>query len=290
MTEQQGLILTGLDGSNPLAFLAALGTLRTLTHALPDQEVRMRWVQHAGAWRPEISAAVSIEDTGLLGTLQEALAVAPAEHPLYRVLTSEQENSAWTGTDSYWFTALASDIATEATSQLQTVRRDYFVGNVKSIIEATTREHLVRSLFKPWDYADALDNQSLHFDPSEDRRHAYQWAKPSGDPARKREGGMLGANRLAMEAWPLFQAVARGDRLQTRGFRGTRANNTRWTWPIWSAPISEQLVASVLALETLQSDALDGEELHSQGIAAAYRCKRILVGKTPNFTPAKAIL
>ena len=41
MTEQEqlndGLVLTGLDGSNPLAFLAALGTLRGLTLAWPER-------------------------------------------------------------------------------------------------------------------------------------------------------------------------------------------------------------------------------------------------------------
>jgi len=33
---------------------------------------------------------------------------------------------------------------------------------------------------------------------------------------------MVGANRLAMEAWPLFQSVAVGGDLQTVGFHGTR--------------------------------------------------------------------
>ena len=41
MTEQEqvndGLLLVGLDGANPLAFLAALGTLRGLTIAWPER-------------------------------------------------------------------------------------------------------------------------------------------------------------------------------------------------------------------------------------------------------------
>ena len=37
-TDTSNIILTGLDGSNPLAFLAALGTLRTLSLADSKQD------------------------------------------------------------------------------------------------------------------------------------------------------------------------------------------------------------------------------------------------------------
>ena len=37
------LLLVGLDGSNPLAFLTAMGTLQTLADAWPDRNVRLGW-------------------------------------------------------------------------------------------------------------------------------------------------------------------------------------------------------------------------------------------------------
>src|SRR5476651_957235 len=43
--------LTGLDGSNLLAYLAALGTLRVLTLAEPERCVRMSWTDR-GYWTP----------------------------------------------------------------------------------------------------------------------------------------------------------------------------------------------------------------------------------------------
>ena len=45
--------LTGLDGSNPLGFLAALGTLVALDHQTSELETRPRlgW-RLAGVWRP----------------------------------------------------------------------------------------------------------------------------------------------------------------------------------------------------------------------------------------------
>lgn len=51
---EDGLVLSGLDGGNPLAFLAALGAFRELSLVWPDRNVKMRWVRRGGAWRPEL--------------------------------------------------------------------------------------------------------------------------------------------------------------------------------------------------------------------------------------------
>src|SRR5207245_1071530 len=48
--------LTGLDGSNLLAYLAALGTLRVLTMAERDSSPRMSWVD-PGCWTPVLHDA-----------------------------------------------------------------------------------------------------------------------------------------------------------------------------------------------------------------------------------------
>ncbi|MGH9482455.1 MAG: type I-G CRISPR-associated protein, Cas3-extension family, partial [Terriglobales bacterium] len=133
---------------------------------------------------------------------------------------------------------------------------------------------------------DPMSNQSLHLEPSEDRRHGYQWHEPTGDPSRGQCGGMLGANRLAIEAFPLFRSVAAGDRLSTLGFSGCGTADIRWTWPLWSCRFSPEVVATVLGIAELQQDEPDCRVLRAMGICTAYRCRRILVGKTPNFTPA----
>jgi CRISPR-associated endonuclease/helicase Cas3 len=189
-----------------------------------------------------------------------------------------------------WVTALSCEAAIDADSQLQTVRCDYLIGNLKSLMALTKADHLQRSLFHNWDYADGLSNQSLHWEPSEDRRHAYQWYQPNGDPTRKKRGGMLGANRLALEAWPLFPSFPDGtERVHTRGFRGNRAMNTFWMWPLWSSCLTPDGVASMLSLLELQSNSAETASLRDRGVTVVYRSQRILVGKTPNLTPADAI-
>jgi CRISPR-associated endonuclease/helicase Cas3 len=192
-----------------------------------------------------------------------------------------------------WVTALVCETAPKAASQLLTVRRDYLPDNLRSVLDRTTAAHLRRALFDPWDYADALNNQSLHWEPSEDRRHAYQWHQPNGDPTRARRGGMLGANRLALEAWPLFPSFPdenNPERVNTRGFRGNRASNTFWIWPLWSSCLTPSGVASMLSLRGLvPATAQEPVSVRHLGVTAVYRSQRILVNKTPNLTPAAAI-
>jgi hypothetical protein len=48
------LPLPGLDGANPLGFLAALGVLQTATSAHPDKPVKMSWSADPSGWRPWI--------------------------------------------------------------------------------------------------------------------------------------------------------------------------------------------------------------------------------------------
>ena len=61
--DAQGLLLSGLDGSNPLGFMAAVGTLRTVGLAEPEADWRMKWLMHDDIWIPALLAdrAVSVE-------------------------------------------------------------------------------------------------------------------------------------------------------------------------------------------------------------------------------------
>jgi CRISPR-associated endonuclease/helicase Cas3 len=300
------LLLPGLDGANPLGFLAALGLFRVL-----DQGgLRMSWASSGGTWVPALhpSAGETLEEDRLVTTLSYRLATSIDTHAAHLIIelgeVADHEDrrrqlfiDIASGTDRGrmdWTAALASDFAPAASiNQLQTTRRDYFLGNVISVVTRTNGEHLRRAIFHAWDYADALDNQSLHLDPSEDRRHAHQWNKPAGDPDRKTHGGMLGANRLALEAIPLFSSFPEGETLRTLGFTGSRSTDTRWTWPLWGVGLSLPTVRSLLASETLQKGSLNDSDvaaLRAQGVVAVYRTYRILVQKTPNFTPVQCLV
>ncbi len=312
-TNPTALRLIGLDGTNPLGFLAAVGLFRVVSRSLASTVVKLGWVATGGTWIPELSGA-TLTPAGLLNLLSASFS-AVDEHPSLSLLANATKQSSPSGPEQVtrrmvmlnrlsgisrenvesadWIAAVISDAVPEdSINQLQTVRRDYFTGNIRSVVDRTHESHLERTIFSPWDYADALDNQSLHLDPTEDRRHAHQWDKPSGDPNRKNQGGMLGANRLALEAFPLFVSIPAGDALRTLSFSGQRSTNTRWTWPIWSEPIDIDSMRSVLGFQELQKlepTPADVSTLRGRGITAAFRTWRILVGKTPNFTPPERI-
>ncbi len=311
--EPHALPLTGLDGANPLAFLAALGTLVACDQLsqsanVPDWlrgRIALSWgwegvpgVPVLHLWGEPPPTVVFAEFlAGRLERTPEAHPMAAAVSILEvaekarrdRIRQFHPPVGAGDRSARDWLAALLCETIPAAASQLQTVRRDYLLGNLRSVMQRTEGEHLCRSLFEPWDYADSLNNQSLHWEPSEDRRHAYQWLVPTN--ARSREtGGMLGANRLALEAWPLFPSFPEGnERVRTRGFRGNRAANTFWLWPLWSSCLTANGIASILSLSELQSDPIAADPLRELGVTAAYRSQRILVGKTPNLTPADAI-
>lgn len=129
----------------------------------------------------------------------------------------------------------------------------------------------------------------LRWDPADDNRHALRWRDPSGDPARRSGGTVLGANRLAIEALALLPTAPAGSRLATAGFTGTGRRDTFWSWPIWLRPIDVEVCRSLLALEDLVADKPDGVALTALGIAAVYRSQRITEGKFRSFTPARVV-
>lgn len=73
-SEQVEVVLTGLDPSNPLGWLATLGMFRVATQAWPERKLRLRWTQAGGGWRPVLIAhcATSQEEfvPQLIGVLQ----------------------------------------------------------------------------------------------------------------------------------------------------------------------------------------------------------------------------
>ena len=67
----------GLDGSNPLGFLAAIGTLAELTGALPTSVV-MNWSCRNGTWHPRLHTEVPVSEADIGAHLAKRLGVDDA--------------------------------------------------------------------------------------------------------------------------------------------------------------------------------------------------------------------
>lgn len=299
--------LPGLRAETLLGFLAALGTLRLITKAHPDAQ--LSWSQAGGGWVASLHLPPgSLADaTAVAGAVFVELENLKSTHPILnwerfvsKTFASEREfleSSASaaleTPDDSQTFTPMfTSQIPAQQGDTLEhfdhpfrAARRDYFPNNLRSVITNTDLTHLVRTLAVPWDYGDAMDNQSLRLDHGDDRRHAYQWDAPSGDPARKKSGCMLGANRLAMEAFPLFPCIPSSFGNTAIGFICESKTWTWVTWPVWEAPCSLPVISSLLNLAALHESEPDLATLRRMGILAVFRSRRLPVEKNKVFLP-----
>jgi hypothetical protein len=300
------IVLTGLDGGNLLAFLAALGTLRTLTAAWPHKLPKLDWLQFAGAWRPRVSLSGRVTNDGMLAALEARLQEMSGHTSFtfaknlnvtreeFRAFEQEAVSRAVHERDlraTDFAAAFGCDGVSGENGQIEDTAfrtmsgagHQNFLESMQLLAEETTRAHLNAALFLPWTYDDP--RPSMRWDPIDDRRYALRWKDPSGDPIHT----VRGANRLGIEALPLFSVVPVNGRLATTGFKGTGRLNTFLTWPIWSAPIGLDVARSLLALEGLQAPLPDRSKFMAVGIVEIYRSQRITVGKYRNFTPAQPV-
>lgn len=312
--KDRSLLLSGLDGGNSLAFLAAVGTLRSLGAALPAHDWRLSWEPQAAGWRPRVYAAEAPGRDEVVAALAEHLPKT-SDHPALLLgddlkATPEEFGSyarqaadAASPADRSWAdfaAAFACEATVDARGAQPQVRdtafrtmsgagHQHFLSFMRNILATVEAKHLEAALFAPWSYDDPIENATLRWDPQDDVRYALRWRNPSGDPERRRGGSMLGANALAIHGLPLFPALPVGKRLVTTGFRGSGSRDTAWTWPIWEAPVALDVVRSLLALSELQEPTPPRNELARRGIAEIYRSRRITTGKFRNFTPAEPV-
>lgn len=302
----EALVLSGLDGSNPLAFLAAAGTLRTVTRAAPSAGWAMRWKTHAGHWSPVLLGGASLTEDDLVELLMPVLKTMDGDpalcfaddltigHEQFQGIARAAQRAA-TLADRH----IADFVAAFGCDSLSVPRKDqiqdtalrtmsgaghqHFLKSMRELVETTELSHLKESLFAPWRYSDP--RPSLRWDPLDDRRHALRWKNPSGDAVQT----MRGANRLAIEALPLLPTAPGEHKLHTTGFSERRGEDVYFTWPIWNVPLDVQVVRSLLSLAEIQEPRPDRDSLSARGVVEVYRCQRITVDKYRNFMSAAPV-
>lgn len=298
-----GILLKGLDGSNPLAFLAALGTLRTLTLALPDETVRMSWEQCDGAWRPRVwcSLAGDVDAlvAGLFSSLQtesKALHVdkrLPFAVSKFRELLDEAvRDQDWDAVA--WFAGLGTDAIVDeevfADTDLRMVRSGDSAGQgmlhyARLVAKQTTRDDLLHCLFDRWVYR--LSGSSFRWDPNEDAQYALE----AKNPSKEGISSVIGANRLAIEAIPLLPVFPVGNLAITLGFgRATKRSRREFRWPIWDCKLSLPIIPSLLGLKLINTSPVIWNEIRGTGIVAVYSCSQYKPNQYySNFRPALAL-
>lgn len=286
-----GLLLNGFDGSNPLGFLAAVGTAVVVRDVFP--EVRLGWKITGGGWRPSLTGCGEDEEEfskKLFDALQNApmnvfdiddrmpfdaskLSNALRDVQCRASISDRRDADFLSGFGTELYPSEKSGDFQDSSFRMVRSGDSQKQGlpfYAKAIRKETNLDCIQRAVFRPWDYRDR--GYSLRWDPIEDRRYALRW----GDPSKSKPGTMLATNSLAVEALQWFPTLLVGKQARTTGFQrlGRRGRETYFVWPIWTPMVGMETVRSLVALDDLYKESLPYSSLVKRGIKDVYRSQR----------------
>lgn len=259
--------LAGVDGSNPLGFLAALGLLRVVPGAklgfsedgsfrgfvdgLEKSESDLAMLIAADAeaaadesapWRFTYTKAATKKQGP-----QDVADLKPPPDDFKKFLATCIE--AWlTGDEEAagYAAAYGTDIAvdhkgnTKPTAFHFTAANQTFLGAVEAIRASVTQEWVETSLFKGHG---ERPGSNLRWDPGAERNWALMANNPIGDGTRVDAP----LEWLAFRGLPLLPVFPRGTRIITTSVVG-RGDDMTFTWPLWSVPASLLTTRSALQI------------------------------------------
>lgn len=295
------LPLRGLDGSNPLAFLAALGVLNVVSDQSPD--ARLRW-QYEGTWRPVlVSGYASIG--ALVATLDEdqqdcisdaALALAydgkrDLKSPPMRfrdyllALSTEAEARKRRSID--WASSFATDIAVDNNGNIKptalhfTAGQQQFLQMANELVEQVTKDDLLGAIDGPWTYSRPLP--VMGWDATSSRDYALRASNPSTD----KKMGVPGADWLALRGLASYPTVPRGSRVLTTGCGGGWKDGW-FCWPVWTVALHRSVVRTLVAQDLVT---IPKTERQARGVGEVFRSdiRRSDQGGYGSFGPASVI-
>ncbi len=188
------LQLTGLDGANPLGFLAALGALRTATR-LSSHPVRMAWQPLKNSWYPVLQgeddffasqAALAAVFHDILKKANPAFGIA--DNPQMPIADfkakAEEARDKWLANIDTGYAAFIAAFGCEsihdknneginADTAFRTMSgagHQHFLRFIHELVCNTSEAHLHEALFGPWRYNDT--QFSMRWAPEDDRRYA----------------------------------------------------------------------------------------------------------------------
>jgi len=289
-------VLSGLDGSNPLAFLAACGVARLATLRWPQLSPVLHW-QRRGVWVPVLSGVPSVTSEELCQELTQApaapielfevlgknLTVAPNQFAEFVEKAEELAEKYPSGVD--FAAAFGSEVCTDDKGDrirytdlcfITGSGHQDFLGTGKELQECVDHNKIHHCLFESIDDCDK--GFSFRWSPGDARHYARRWKNPGPEGAWTN----WGANRLAFEALPLFPTQPMEKRLKTTGFRRVKGQ-TEFTWPIWEMPLGIDEMRSLFSLGVLHGEGVDSEVVRGRGISEVFRSARVRIGKGANF-------
>lgn len=319
------IVLSGLDGTDPLGFMAALGALEATSRTIPS--VRLAWRQE-GNWRPVLTGIGTAEE--LVSLLTADLGSDPVERALgFRYVKSEKLGPKLTGALMppasvlrAWLRKQLADDALDAAGigaalmcETATEAVDPKRGVPASVLEAFGVRYdddypLDRAVsMTPFDFTsrntqflDQLDHirrvltaESMLSELLEgggapcDRNMGWD---PLLDLPRAlfpgaRPSARPTAEWLMFRALPLFTLVGDQTHVSMPSFRGRRKSG-ELSWGLWDGELPRQMVQTLL---TMPIAGMSPEARQARGIRAVFRAAMLkdATGYAGVFSPSAPV-
>lgn len=311
--------LPGLEHDNLLAWLAALGLLRSLERAEPEWRPRLFYTGSPKVAHLTVSA--DVDEVGIAeATARGCESFADAFDFLAGV-----EDLNFNGQDAVALrekaqspeqaqvaAALFSEVAVRPNDKIDpTVLCAMFgqghqhfvtrlIATAKSVepqakggkgwVPLADPERLRRALFARWKREDPTE--AFRWDYAEERAYALRADNPSGDKTLTEHG----ANRLAILGLISLTSAPvpnrRSVRLATRSVHKARRGPATITWPIWTFPASLAMIEMMLDFQGITATDPRGRTrrvLLDLGIVELRRVSRTSIGKMISFSRAECI-
>jgi len=306
------LLLNGLDGTNPLAFFAALGTLSAL-HEIGPGDCRLSW-REVDTWRPVIHTASLFKPSELIDALvadQATWATDPCRFLRYATQGGKKSGGkeafdlkpppavfraylegllAKSGRDRRrsidFAAAFATDVAVDNNGNAKptafhfTAGQQEFLAMVDVLATKVEPADLEEAVLGPWVYAGRLP--VLGWDVISNRDYALRASNPSTD----KKFGVPGADWLAFRGLSYFPVMSLAGRLTTTGCSGDWKHSV-FCWPLWSVPLSSRGVRSVLKLADLESMSWLNRDARGIGAVLKSSISRSDQGGYGSFSPPR---
>ena len=252
---KDGTHLRGLEGTNPLGFLAALGVQvlfdfeecqpklwwsdDVIPHAIVNPEFDIdrivtqamqefpRWLE-SPALNPRIDKKADNDAKFKPDDLKQYLSNAQASHPGNRLASALVAQGSYDNNGN----AKPSDLYLSA-------GRVAFLRDARKILQNVTNKHLEGALQGPWIYDSDLP--SLRWDIIDDPNYALAAVKPGVNKLT-----CPGPEALALLGFSIFPVFGSPGRTLTQGCSGSWKNGL-FAWPLWTTPAERGAIKSLLA-------------------------------------------
>jgi hypothetical protein len=262
-------VFEGINGSNPLGFMAAVGLLRLLDAR--GNRARLGFEEDGGfhAWiecnpaLDDISGVITRDAEAAAGPQPWRLQYEKKEKRGTKVVADlkappDQFSHFLTSAVGEWLagrperceyaTAYGTDVArdqkgnTKPTAFHFTAANQQFLGAVEETRGRLTKDWVEQSL-RDQD-GKSKPGTNLRWDPDAERNRALMGVNPVG-PGTSVDAPL---EWLAFRGLPAFPCVPVGNRIMTCGVTGRRQDDFLFHWPLWSCGASYATVRSLLLL------------------------------------------